>query len=155
MNEMPKTLLQMANAPLHPSPLGQSSLVIIDAQLEYVTGKLPLAGVETAISEIEKLLALARRESMPVFHVVHHSAPGRALFDPDGPYAAIVPPLAPVEGEQTVVKALPNAFAGTDLQARLAASGRREIILAGFMTHMCVSATARAALDFGYRTSAA
>ena len=50
-----------------------------------------------------------------------------------------------------VEKELPNAFAGTDLQARLTAAGRKNIILAGFMTHMCVSSTARAALDLGYR----
>jgi nicotinamidase-related amidase len=50
-----------------------------------------------------------------------------------------------------IEKELPNAFAGTDLQARLAATGRKNIILAGLMTHMCVSSTARAALDLGFR----
>ena len=35
----------------------------------------------------------------------------------------------------------------------MAASGRRELIVAGFATHMCVSATTRAALDHGYRTT--
>jgi nicotinamidase-related amidase len=28
---------------------------------------------------------------------------------------------------------------------------RKEIIVAGFMTHMCISSTARAGLDLGYR----
>src|SRR5690349_14190012 len=50
-------------------------------------------------------------------------------------------------------KRLPNAFAGTGLEAAVRATGRRELILAGFMTHMCVSSTARAALDLGYRTT--
>jgi nicotinamidase-related amidase len=52
-----------------------------------------------------------------------------------------------------IEKELPNAFAGTDLQARLAATNRKNIVLAGFMTHMCVSSTARAALDLGFRTT--
>jgi isochorismate hydrolase len=50
-------------------------------------------------------------------------------------------------------KGLPNAFAGTALEATLRDTGRRELILAGFMTHMCISSTARAALDLGYRTT--
>ncbi|MFN5528620.1 isochorismatase family protein, partial [Bradyrhizobium sp.] len=37
--------------------------------------------------------------------------------------------------------------------ARLSASGRKNLLLAGFMTHMCVSSTARAALDLGYRVT--
>jgi nicotinamidase-related amidase len=52
-----------------------------------------------------------------------------------------------------VEKELPNAFAGTDLQARIAATGRKNIILAGLMTHMCISSTARAALDLGFRVT--
>ena len=50
-----------------------------------------------------------------------------------------------------------GAFAGTTLEARLrtiaAATGRKAVILVGFMTHMCISATARAALDLGIATT--
>ena len=52
-----------------------------------------------------------------------------------------------------LIKSLPNAFAGTELALRIRATGRREIIIAGFATHMCVSATARAALDLGFRST--
>jgi hypothetical protein len=48
---------------------------------------------------------------------------------------------------------LPNSFVGTSLLDLLSETGRRELILAGFMTHNCVSSTARAALDLGYRTT--
>jgi nicotinamidase-related amidase len=54
-----------------------------------------------------------------------------------------------------IEKELPNAFAGTDLKTRLDAAGHKDIVLAGFMTHMCVSSTARAALDLGFRTTIA
>ena len=54
-----------------------------------------------------------------------------------------------------IEKELPNSFAGTDLKARLDAIDRKNIVLAGFMTHMCVSSTARAALDLGLRTTIA
>jgi len=153
MPSAPQSLLQIAGAPLNPSPLDKSALVIIDAQLEYVSGKLPLAGIDAAILEAAKLLALARKSGVPVFHIVQHAPAGRPLFAEDSPTAAIVPLLTPAAGEIVLRKALPNAFAGTDLHELVKSSGRSEIIFAGFMTHMCVSASARAALDLKYRST--
>lgn len=153
MANAPKTLLAAAGAPLHPSPLEKSALLIIDAQVEYLTGGLPLVRVGAAIAEIAAVLGLARAHGVPVFHIVHHGKPGGGLFDPTGPNVDIVQPLAPREGETLVVKSLPNAFAKTDLQALVAETGRSELIITGFMTHMCVSATTRAALDLGYRNT--
>ncbi|MES2601154.1 MAG: cysteine hydrolase family protein [Pseudomonadota bacterium] len=153
MAPAPKSLLQIAGAPLHPSALDKSALVIIDAQLEYTKGSLPLDGVDAAIVEAAKLLKLARAQGVPVFHIVQHAPSGRPLFAEDGPYAPIVQLLTPAAGEVVVRKSLPNAFAGTDLDALVKSTGRSELILAGFMTHMCVSATARAATDLKYRTT--
>jgi len=149
----PTTLAQRVGAPSHPSPLDLSALLIIDAQTEYVDGALPLTGIEAAIDEIARLLALARRRDVPVFHIHHHGRPGDALFDPQGTFVAPIPALAPAEGETQIVKALPNSFAGTDLADRIRASGRTELIVTGFATHMCVSATTRAALDLGFRST--
>ncbi len=157
MTKLPKTLLQIAGAPTAASPLHASVLVIIDAQLEYTMGQLPLHGIDAAIAEAAKLLRLARREGVPVIHIVQHSAPGRPVFDLSTRFVDIVPELAPIAGEEVIAKALPNAFAGTSLKTKLRAiaeaTGRRELILAGFMTHMCVSATSRAALDLGFRNT--
>jgi nicotinamidase-related amidase len=61
--------------------------------------------------------------------------------------------IEPGAGEPTVIKTLPNAFAKTGLDAKLKATGRSNLIVAGFMTHMCVSATTRVATDLGYRTT--
>jgi nicotinamidase-related amidase len=149
----PRTLLSMAGLPAHPAPLQHAALVIVDAQQEYTSGNLPLAGVDAAVAEAARLLELARRHGTPVIHVVHHSPAGSPLFNPEGPGSAIIPAVAPRDGEPVVVKGVPNAFAGTDLHARLQATGRTELIVAGFMTHMCVSTTVRAALDLGYRST--
>ena len=80
-----------------------------------------------------------------------HSAdePG-GLFDPGGPNFKFAAQAEPRAGEAVVEKPLPNAFAKTDLEAKLQASGKKTLVIAGFMTHMCVSATARSALDHGY-----
>src|SRR3546814_7791052 len=81
--------------------------------------------------------------------------PFTTLFrsDREAESGAIHAKAAPAAGETVVEKGLPNAFAGTTLQAELDKIGRKKLILAGFQTHMCVSATARAALDLGYRST--
>ncbi|UKJ76248.1 cysteine hydrolase family protein [Azospirillum brasilense] len=153
MSATPKTLLALAGAPATPSPLDSAALVLIDAQREYTEGALPLVGVEAAVAEATHLLERARKAGTPVFHIVHHGKPGGPLFNPEGSLSGIVAPLIPLDGETVVVKHLPNAFAGTELDALIRATGRKELIVAGFQTHMCVSSTVRAALDLGWRTT--
>jgi len=148
----PKTLLEMAGAPATPSRLSDAAVVVIDAQREYVDGKLPLAGMQQALSEIARLIKRARNAGAPVVHIVHEGKAGGA-FDRGGPGGQIADPAAPLPGELVIGKRLPNAFAGTDLAERLKGLDRREIILVGFMTHMCVEATARSAVDHGLKAT--
>ncbi len=148
--ERPKTLLEMAGAAAKPARLGEAVVVVIDAQHEYVDGALPLPAVQPALDEIGRLLQRARAKGTPVIHVVHQ---GKGLFAPGTPGAAIAAPAAPAPGEAVVHKRLPNAFASTDLAERLHALKRGEIVFVGFMTHMCVEATARAAIDNGFRAT--
>ncbi|ACL56606.1 cysteine hydrolase family protein [Methylobacterium nodulans] len=151
----PKTLLQLAGAPLTPARMAESVLVVIDAQAEYARGGgLPLDGFDAALARLRDLLAAVREAGAPVIHVAHRGRPG-GLFDRNAPGGAILPEAAPAAGEPIVEKTLPNAFAGTDLAARLAALARPHLLLAGFMTHNCVSATARAGLDLGQRVTVA
>lgn len=149
----PKSLLEMSGAPRHPSAWDKAALILIDQQREYVDGALPLHDVRAAIAETAKVLDLARQSGAPIIHVVHHGRPGGGLFNPDGPMSAIVPELAPRPGETVLPKSMPNAFTKTNLADLLKASGRTEIVVTGFMTHMCVSATVRAAVDHGYRVT--
>jgi len=148
----PKTLLEMAGADPAPSRLAASVLLLIDMQMEYVDGKLTLPGADAAVDEAARLLARARAAATPVVHVRHIGKAGGA-FDPDGPGGSIAPAVAPADGEAVVDKGLPNSFAGTTLADVLTVLGRKELIVAGFMTHMCVSSTVRAALDHGYRST--
>jgi nicotinamidase-related amidase len=52
-----------------------------------------------------------------------------------------------------VAKSAPNPFASTDLADRLHALKRPAILCVGFMTHMAVEATARAAIDLGLKAA--
>ncbi|EJL92618.1 nicotinamidase-like amidase [Herbaspirillum sp. CF444] len=145
-----KTLLQIAGAAPRKPQWKDAALILIDHQTEYTTGGVPLDGIDAAIDEIAQLLKQARAAGAPVFHVVHHAKPGAALFDPQREYVNVIDGLQPQDGEVTVVKALPNAFANTTLDTELKKTGKKELIIAGFATHMCISATTRSALDHGY-----
>jgi nicotinamidase-related amidase len=101
---------------------------------------------------IGALLARARAANATIVHILHRGKAGGA-FDPDGEGFRPADQAAPGQGEVIIEKGLPNAFTGTDLDAVLKQAGSKPLILAGFMTHMCVSSTARAALDLGYSTT--
>jgi nicotinamidase-related amidase len=148
----PKTLLELSGAKPVPATLSEAALVIIDAQNEYSDGALPLSHVNEAVSSIRALLEKARKAGTPIIHVVHHGRPG-GLFDPQARNGAIIDAAAPVEGETVVAKNLPNCFTSAAFRDALAATGRKKIIATGFMTHMCVEATTRAAIDHGYSTT--
>ncbi len=81
-----------------------------------------------------------------MIHVRQRGRPGGA-FDPEAARGEIHASATPAGGETVVDKTLPNAFAGTSLDEALAALGPRPLVVAGFMSHMCVSSTVRAALD--------
>lgn len=148
----PTTLLQLAKADLTPPKMHDASLVMIDFQNEYLAGPLALPGARPAIQSAKTLLELARRAKAPIFHIAHRGRAG-SLFDRDAERGKIVDDLAPIAGETVVEKALPNGFAGTQLHELLTQTGRKNIVIAGFMTHMCVSSTARACLGLGYRVT--
>lgn len=146
--DLPSTLYEIGGVDYAPPILATSVLVLIDYQNEYLAGPLALRGAFDAVDRAVQLLWGVREAGGKVIHVAHAGAPG-GLFDRTQYRGAIIASLKPREGEVVIEKRLPNAFAGTDLADHVGPAGTR-IIVAGFMTHNCVSSTARAALDLGY-----
>lgn len=146
----PKTLLELAGRTPVPPKLAESILILIDIQNEYVEGPIALPSAQPAIARAADLLARARKAGARIVHVAHKGGKG-GLFDREAHRGAIVDAVAPIAGETVIEKPRPNSFSGTDLAAAVGAPGA-PLIMAGFMTHMCVSSTARAALDLGYQT---
>jgi len=144
------TILQLVGAPSQPSSLADSVLLIIDAQREYVDGKLALPGIEASLAAGACLLARARAAGTPVVHVLHRGA--GPIFNPATPYHQPAETMLPLAGEAIVEKTQANAFAGTGLQSVLEATGRKNLIVIGYMTHNCVSSTVRAATERGFRS---
>jgi len=152
---MAMTMLQMAGAAPTPATMADGVLVIIDAQREYTDGLLPLTGVAAAVDALALLLEKARQAKAPVVHVRHKRSTTGKAFNPTLSGFEIVKALTPRDGEMVIDKGLPNAFTGTDLAKHLQASGRKNLIVGGFMTHMCVSATVRSATDHGFMSTVA
>jgi nicotinamidase-related amidase len=150
---MAMTMLQMSGVAPAPATMADGVLLIIDAQREYTDGLLPLTGVGPAVDALAVLLEKARIAGAPVVHV-RHQTKGRA-FNPSSTGYEIVKQLTPRDGEVIIDKALPNAFTGTELARHLAAAARKNLIVGGFMTHMCVSATVRSATDHGFMSTIA
>jgi nicotinamidase-related amidase len=143
------TLRELADLPSRPAALTDSALVLIDCQNTYTRGVMELDGVAAALDEAAALLDRARSAGIPVVHIQHSDGPG-SLYDIEGESGAIVARVAPRAGEPVVVKQYPNSFVQTDLDDRLKGLGVSNLVLAGFMTHMCVNSTARGAFNLGY-----
>ena len=111
---------------------------------------MKLDGAEKALEEARRLLEAARAAKCPIFHIQHDAGPGTP-YDVSAPIGKIAAIVAPHAEEPVLTKNVPSSFTGTDLHERLQKLECKELILAGFMTHMCVSSTARAAFELGYR----
>ena len=147
---LPKTLRDVSGLGTDAPTLKGSALIMIDLQNTYREGVMKLEGVEPAIKEAQKLLARAREAGCPIFHIQHDAGVG-SPYDLNERVGAISDEVAPKDGEMVIVKNYPSAFVGTDLQEKLEAAGVKDLVIAGFMTHMCVNSTARSAFNLGFR----
>ena len=147
---VPTTMFHLSGRGYPPAKLSNASLVIIDAQKEYLSGPLALSGMDEAVANIAKMLEAARKAGRPIIHVRHLGTVG-GLFDPQGPRGEFIPGLEPQGDEVIIEKRMPNAFKNTTLHETLQKYGHLDLIVCGFMSHSSVSTTVRRAKDYGYR----
>ena len=145
----PTTLRDLGGLPSTPACLSESALIMIDCQNTYTRGVMELDGVEAALDEAARLLERARSAGIPIIHIEHDDGEG-SLYDIRAEIGQIVDRVAPHGDETVIVKSFPNSFVQTELDERLKAGSARNLVLAGFMTHMCVNSTARGAFNLGY-----
>jgi nicotinamidase-related amidase len=145
----PNTLRALSGLPSTPASLADSTLIMIDCQNTYTRGVMELDGVEPALDEAAKLLQRARAAGIPIIHIQHHDSEG-SPYDVHAEIGQIVDRVAPEGDETVIVKGFPNSFIQTELDERLKAASAHNLVLAGFMTHMCVNSTARGAFNLGY-----
>ncbi|MEU6595105.1 isochorismatase family protein [Streptomyces sp. NPDC046881] len=148
---MPTTTLRDLNGfDQTPASLAGSTLILVDYQNTYTRGVMELDGWQAALDAAAGLLARARTAGARIVHVVNDGGEGTP-YDIRAEIGRIHPRVAPLDGEPVVVKTAPDGFHGTDLAEHVDAAGHQDVVIAGFMTHMCVLFTAQGAFLRGNR----
>ena len=130
-------------------------LLLIDLQNDYYStydgAKWPLFGTEMASNNAASLITQFRAKKMPIVHVRHESISDEgAFFLPHSEGAKIHHSVAPKAGELVILKQKINSFRDTELHTVLKSLDVKTLIIAGAMSHMCIDAVTRAAVDLGY-----
>lgn len=119
----------------------KEALVLIDIQDVYFTPgpfllHKPIEAAEKAAILLEKF----RNSGKTVVHVKHSMKL----------HGGIHKLVKPLDGEKIVQKDYPSSFLNTDLQKFLQENQIERVVVAGMMSHMCVSTTVRECQNFGY-----
>jgi maleamate amidohydrolase len=144
------------------SPVG---LLIIDFVNGFADPEVFGGGnIPLAIANTVPLLAAARERRWPIAHsrivyaddeadhnIFSLKVPGMLTLKEDDARSAIVPQLAPQDGELVVRKTVPSAFFGTSLAAWLSQRGVQTLVVAGAVTSGCVRASVVDAMSHGFR----
>lgn len=150
MTQASLTLREVTGMGFDYAGLKSSALIMVDCQNTYRRGVMQLTNVEPAILEAQKLLQMARDLKVPIIHIQHDAGVGTP-YDITADIGAISAEVAPKNGEAVIVKNYPNSFWQTNLEAQLKALGIENVVLAGFMTHVCIDSTARGAFNLGFK----
>lgn len=133
-----------------------TALIIVDIQNDYFSnGKMELVNPDKAAANAVKVLDWFRQNNKNnIFHVQHIAAdPAMGFFLPNTKGAEIHATVQPFETESIVTKHFPNSFLQTNLESKLRENGITKVVVVGMMTHMCIDATVRAAVDLGFETT--
>ncbi|MCK1998735.1 cysteine hydrolase [Psychrobacillus psychrodurans] len=133
-----------------------TALIIVDIQNDYFPkGNMELSNPEKAAANAAKVLEWFRKNNKEnIFHIQHIAAdPALGFFISDTVGAEIHETVQPLENESIIIKHFPNSFLKTELESQLKEKGITKVVVVGMMTHMCIDATVRAAVDLGYETT--
>lgn len=142
---MPRpTLRELTGLPTTPAELADATLILVDYQNTYTRDVMELEGWDPALDTAADLLDRARSAGSTVIHIMHDAGEG-SPYDVRADIGQIHKRVAPQDGEAVVVKQAPNSFVGTELGDLVDAAGHNQVVIAGFMTHMCATFTTEGA----------
>jgi len=129
------------------------ALLIVDIQNDYFPGgNMELVGSVEAAAVAALVKADFNEQGLPVFVIQHVAkSPTATFFLPNTSGVEIHESVAPLDGDQVIVKHFPNSFRETVLLENLREANIDEITIVGMMTHMCIDTTTRAANDLGFK----
>ena len=131
----------------------KTALILVDIQNDYFAeGRMELVGMDAAAENASQLLAYFRDNQKPTFHIQHISIrEGATFFLPNTRGAEIHTSVKPHPDDCVIQKNFPNSFRETSLFDALKDSGVDHVVICGAMSHMCIDATTRAAVDLGFQ----
>ncbi|RKD69590.1 nicotinamidase-related amidase [Sinobaca qinghaiensis] len=133
-----------------------TALIVVDIQKDYFPGgKMELSNPDIAAANAAKVIEWFRENHNDhIFHVQHIAGDSSlGFFLPNTEGAEHHETVQPLKDEKIIVKNFPNSFLNTELESQLKEKGITKVVVAGMMTHMCIDATVRAAVDLGYETT--
>jgi nicotinamidase-related amidase len=129
-----------------------TALIVIDVQNEYVTGNLPIAfpPVDGSLTKISAAIDAANAAGAKVVLVRHtESDPDGGIFVAESDNWQFHESVSSRPHNVIIDKQLPGSFTGTGLHAWLEENGVDQVVIAGYMTHMCIDTTTRQAMHLG------
>ncbi|KYG30348.1 cysteine hydrolase family protein [Priestia endophytica] len=133
-----------------------TALIIVDIQNDYFSnGKMELSNPVKAATNAAKVLEWFRQNNKDnIFHV-QHIANDVALgfFLPNTEGVKLNEAVLPLEHETIITKHTPSSFLNTELEIKLREKRVTNLVILGMMTHMCIDATVRTAVELGFETT--
>lgn len=105
--------------------------------------------MEAHVADLSDCPPSKRRRGRGELRIGDRGPMGRILIAGE-PGCAIVPELAPLEGELVLTKPGKGAFYATNLEAELRQRGVSHLVIGGVTTEVCVQTTMREANDRGF-----
>ena len=145
-------------------PGERPALLVIDFVNAYLDPDSPLyAGVENALQSAGRVLAAARKSTIPVIYtkviytsggvdggIFYRKIPVLEVFEGGSSLGEIPDELAPGRDEIIIYKQYASAFFGTSLASTLTALGVDTVGIVGLSTSGCVRASAVDAMQYGF-----
>ncbi|MGB5705729.1 MAG: cysteine hydrolase family protein [Arenicellales bacterium] len=131
----------------------KTGLLLIDVQKGLDDPSLGTRNNPGAEKNIQKLLLVWRNRGLPVVHIQHCSIESDSKLRPELPGNEIKLEAQPRPEETLFKKSVNSAFIGTGLEKYLRENEVLTLVIVGFTTDHCVSASTRMASDLGFEVT--
>ncbi|MFD5202721.1 cysteine hydrolase family protein [Streptomyces sp. NPDC058375] len=131
-----------------PAPV--PALLVVDVQSAFVAGDAAVPDATRLLDRVSDLVGRAREAGALVVHL-QNDGPAGEPDEPGTPGWELYLPVRIGPAETVIRKSEADGFEETSLQSALEAAGVPRLAVCGVMSEMCVLATARRALELGYR----
>jgi nicotinamidase-related amidase len=126
--------------------------MVIDAQNEYFTGRLPVTFPDNSLGNILKAMNHADEVGIQVA-VIQHTAdsPDSPTFRKGSDEWRLNSEVEKRKRDILIEKTLPGSFTGTNLEKWLRELGIERVAICGYMAQMCCDTTSRQAFHLGFQ----